>query len=174
SFCEVEDRAADIVRDIAARTGADKSGATVVRGEEMAMDNLCRIDADRSRVTVSDTSDVQLGWTREGCINGKTQLVRNGETWGRVLVPADEPSASIRTVDPATGTYRSENYALDAATADAARKARTGVEFAGCTTEPAKLEALTRLEANIRALLPPEPNERLVYHCTPGRPPVAP
>jgi hypothetical protein len=170
SFGEVDDRAAAIVRDIAARTGADKAGATLVSGDEMATDNLCRIDADRSRVTVSDTSDVQLGWTREGCINGKTQLVRNGETWGRVLVPADEPSASIRTVDPATGTYRSENYALDAATADAARKARTGVEFAGCTTEPAKLEALTRLEADIRALLPPEPNERLVYRCTRTKP----
>lgn len=174
SFAEVDDRAAAIVKEMSARDGGKEEGATIVSGDALGTDNICRIDLDRSRVTVSDTTDVALGWTRDGCINGKTQLVLNGTTWGRVLVPTDEPSASIRTVDPATGTYRSENYALDAATAEAARKIRSGVEFAGCTTEPASLDALNRLESEIRALLPPEPNERLVYRCTPGKAPAAP
>ncbi|HEX7821358.1 MAG TPA: trypsin-like peptidase domain-containing protein [Sphingobium sp.] len=174
SFGEVDDRAAAIVKQLADQDKGNASGATLVSGDALGAENICRIDLDRSRVTVSDTADVALGWTREGCINGKTQLVPNGTTWSRVLVPTDEPSASIRTIDPATGTYRSENYALDAATAEAARKVRSSVEFAGCSAEPAKLEALTRMEADIRALLPPEPNERLVYRCTPGRAPAAP
>ncbi|MCE7797722.1 trypsin-like peptidase domain-containing protein [Sphingobium sufflavum] len=174
SFSEVDDRAAAIVKELTEKDRNNDGGATVVSGDALGTENICRIDLDRSRVTVSDTADVTLGWTRAGCINGKTQLVQNGATWGRVLVPNDEPSAAIRTIDPATGTYRSENYALDAATAEAARKARASVDFAGCTTEPAKLETLTRLEAEIRALLPPEPNERLVYRCTPGKAPPAP
>ncbi len=172
AFSEVDDRAAAIVKEQSERSGAQ--GTTVVSGDALGTENICRIDLDRSRVTVSDTADVALGWTREGCINGKTQLVKNGMTWGRVLVPTDEPSASIRTIDPATGTYRSEHYLLDAATADAARKVRSGVVFEGCTAEPAKLDALTRLEGEIRALLPPQPNERLVYRCVPGKLPVAP
>ena len=88
----------------------------------------------------------------------------------RVFVPDGEPSASIRTVDPATGTYRSEKYALDAATAEQARKARSGLGFSGCTTDADKLDALARMEADVRALLPPEPNERLVYRCAPAQP----
>lgn len=174
SFSQVDDRASAIVKELAERDGSNRAGTTVVSGDALAPDNICRIDLDRSRVTVSDTTDVALGWTRAGCINGKTQLVQNGSTWGRVLVPTDEPSASIRTIDPSTGTYRSENYALDSATAEAARKARAAIDFNGCTAEPSKLEALTRLEGEIRALLPPEPNERLIYHCTPGKAPPAP
>ena len=151
-----------------------KPGTNTPAPEASAVgDNLCRIDLDRSRVTVSDTVDVPLNWSETGCINGKTQLVRTGTTWSRVFVPNEEESASIRSFDPATGTYRSEKYALDAATAETARKARTGVTIASCTTDPAQLDALARMESSVRALLPPQPNERLVYHCTKAKPAAA-
>jgi len=172
SFNEVDDRAAAIAREMAAKDGsaAEEQGATLVSGDKMIGQNLCRMDLDRSRITVSDTADVPVKWEASGCINGKTQLAHSGTTWSRVFVPDGEPSASIRTVDPATGTYRSEKYALDAATAEQARKARSGLGFSGCTTDADKLDALARMEADVRALLPPEPNERLVYRCAPAQP----
>jgi S1-C subfamily serine protease len=173
-FSEVDDRAATLLKTMAAHDGGTEGGTTVVSGDALGTENICRIDLDRSRVTVSDTSDVPLGWNRTGCINSKTQLIQNGRIWSRVLVPDGEASASIRTIDPSTGVYRSENYALDAATADTARKIRASAEFAGCTADPAKLDGITRMETDIRALLPPEPNERLVYRCTPGRAPPTP
>jgi hypothetical protein len=171
-FSEVDDRAAAIEKEIAAKDGeaALEGGATVVSGDKMVGQNLCRLDLERSRITVSDTADVPVTWEASGCINGKTQLAQNGSTWSRVFVPDGEASASIRTVDPATGTYRSDKYSLDADTADEARKARSSYGFAGCTIDPDKLDQLARAEADIRAMLPPEPNERLVYRCSPVKP----
>ncbi|MFT3966699.1 MAG: trypsin-like peptidase domain-containing protein [Sphingobium sp.] len=174
SFREVDDRAAAIAKDMAAKDGGDEQGTTLVSGDKIVGDNLCRIDLDRSRVTVSDTPDVPLNWNGKGCINGRTQLVQGGSTWSRILVPDKEATVSIQSIDPATGTYRSDRYALDAATAEAARKARSAVTFEGCTTEPGRIEAIARMEAGIRSLLPPEPNERLVYRCTPGKAPAIP
>ncbi|MET0240127.1 MAG: serine protease [Sphingobium sp.] len=163
-FSEVDDRAAAIANAMGKN---DAAAGHVAPRPGMAGDNICRIDLDRSRVTVSDTTDVPLNWTSNGCLNGKTQFVQNGSTWGRAFVPNDEPSISIRSIDPATGTYRSEKYALDALTAEAARNTRGVVTFEGCTVDAAKLGALEGMEREIRALLPPEPNERLVYRCTP-------
>lgn len=173
SFDQVEDRAAIIANEMEASQGGAKASAAAPETQAVG-DNLCRIDINRSRVTVSDTSDVPINWTETGCINGKTQLVRSGGGWSRVFVPSDEESVSIRSFDPATGTYRSEKYALDAITAEEARKARAGVSFAGCTTDPAQLEALAQMEQRVRAVLPPQPNERLVYHCARTKAPVAP
>ncbi|HEX7853011.1 MAG TPA: trypsin-like peptidase domain-containing protein [Sphingobium sp.] len=174
SFSQVDDRAAAIAQEMAAKDGSSEEGTTRVSGDKIVGDNMCRIDIDRSRVTVSDTSDVPLNWNGKGCINGKSQLVQNGAHWTRILVPDSEPSASVQTVDPATGTYRSDKYLLDAATADAARKARSAVTFQGCTTEAGQLDGIARMDAGIRSLLPPEPNERLVYRCTPGKAPEIP
>lgn len=172
-FDEVDDRAAAIANEMAPSQGGARAPMPAPEAGAVG-DNLCRIEIDRSRVTVSDTSDVPLNWTETGCINGKTQLVPTGSSWSRIFVPNEEESASIRSFDPATGTYRSEKYALDAATAEAARKARAGLNFAGCTADPTQLDALAQMESRVRTLLPPQPNERLVYRCTKAKPPVAP
>lgn len=174
SFSEVDDRAAVLVNEMAARDGGEEEGTTLVSGDKMVGDNLCRIDLDRSRVTVSDTADVPVNWNGKGCINGKNQLVQNGATWSRTLVPESEPSVTVQSIDPSNGTYRADKYQLDAATADAARKARAAVTFEGCTSEAGQLDGIARMDSGIRALLPPEPNERLVYRCTPGKAPQIP
>lgn len=167
-FGEVDDRAAAITNALIANdSSVSNDGGTVVSSNPVG-DNICRIELDRSRITVSDTSDIRLNWGAGGCINGKTQLVRNGDVWSRVLVPNEGASAAIRSFEPATGTYRSENYALDADTAAAAHKIRSGIAAAACTSDTGQIDALSRLETQIRTLLPPEPNERLVYHCTPA------
>jgi nucleoid-associated protein YgaU len=130
--------------------------------------NLCRIVPDRSRVTVSETSDVPLEWDGQGCINGKTQMAREGRVWTRIFVPSAEPAIAVRTLDPVAGSYRSESYLVDAATADKARAIRKQLSLNGCTADPEQLQALAGVQAQIRSILPERPNERLVYECAAG------
>lgn len=165
-FDAVEDRAAEMERTAQDR---DRGATNVAIGDGSARDGayLCRIDLDRSRVTVSDTADVPFSWTSAGCINGRTQFAETGGSWSRAFVPAEEASISIRSFEPASRTYRSDKYLVDAATADAARKLRGTLTVDSCTADPGEREALARLEGEVRALLPAAPNERLVYHCTP-------
>lgn len=145
-----------------ATDGAAKA-ATV---HESVGDNLCRIDNALSRVTVSDTSDVPLDWSSGGCINGKTQMVHADGRWTRILVPNDEASISVRSFDPVTGTYRAAKYLVGADTADKARTLRKAVTWQGCTADPQKLAALEQMQDRIESVLPDQPNERLVYHCS--------
>ncbi len=127
---------------------------------------LCRIDRERSRITVSDVADVPIDWTATGCINGKTQMARDGTRWSRTFVLNGEPTISIRSFDPATETYRAERYSVDAETADRARELRARVDWSGCTADPARITALAAMQADVRAVLPASPNERLVYRCS--------
>ncbi len=95
-------------------------------------------------------------------------MVRDGDGWSRVVVPEEEASISVRLFDPVTGTYRSDKYLVGADVADQARTLRTSLKWAGCTADPQRLAELGRLQGNIANLLPPQPNERLVYHCGAG------
>lgn len=136
-------------------------------------DNLCRIDDALSRVTVSDTSDVSFRWSAGGCINGQTQMAQGSSGWTRILVPETEAAISVRHFDPATGTYRSDKYLVDADTANKARALRKTLGWSGCTTDPERLAALETMQGQIEAVLPTQPNERLIYHCTPDKTPGA-
>jgi S1-C subfamily serine protease len=131
-----------------------------------AGDKLCRIDTSLSRVTMSETADVPFSWTAEGCLNGQTQFVQQAAgAWTRVLVPSREPTISVRHFDPVIGRYRTDNYLVDAELAATARAARDRVTWSGCTADPERLAELTRVQSEIRAILPAQPNERLVYQC---------
>ena len=141
-----------------ASTGPDIAGAGSF---------VCVFDPERSRATVSDVADVELAWSAGGCVNGRTQYGLANDGWSRVLVPNDEATVSVNRYDPATRTYQVERFllALDAMTA--ARAARLGVKPPACNAdEPAAREFGSGLQA-IKALLPPRPNERLVYKCQP-------
>lgn len=151
-----------------------EGNAAASEGATLVGDNVCRIDMSLSRVTVSDTSDVPFHWDGQGCINGQTQLVQDGSGWRRVVVPASEASISLRRFDPASGIYRSDKYLVGTDVAEQARMIRGSVKWSGCTADPQRLAQLSQLQGQIAALLPPQPNERLVYHCGPGKGPVGP
>jgi hypothetical protein len=129
-------------------------------------DRLCRFDAALSRATVSDTTDVPFHWSQDGCLNGQTQFVPEQGHWSRIFVPAGEASISLRSFEPVIGRYRTDKYLVDAETADRARSLREQVNWSGCTADPARLAELARMQADIRLMLPTQPNERLVYRCT--------
>ena len=154
------------VNNAAANAAAGNEAASA--GGDAVGNKLCRIDMNLSRVTVSDTADVPFHWDGQGCLNGQSQMVRDGDGWSRVVVPAAEASISVRRFDPATGTYRSDKYLVGADVADQARMMRSGLKWSGCTADPQRLAELGRLQGDLKNLLPPQPNERLVYHCSAG------
>lgn len=160
SFTELEDR-------LAARSAAPAPGdIPPVATYDPVGDNICRFDDTRSAVKVSDTSDLPVRWSANGCVNDKTQYGRDGAEWSRIFVPENDPQIRVNSFDPATGTYRIDRYLADADTLDKARTLRARFAFEGCGGDAATLEKLQRMQAEIRAVLPPKPNERIVYRCT--------
>ncbi len=134
---------------------------------------ICEIDTSLSRVTTSDTQSPVFNWSNEGCVNGQTQFVNNQGSWSRIFVPADDASVSVRRFDPATGRYRSDNYQVNAETAERARTARAAMTWSGCTSDPARLAELAKVQSDIQSSLPSQPNERLLYRCRAATPAAA-
>ena len=131
-----------------------------------AGDFLCTIDPDRSRITVSSTDDVPVDFAKGGCVNDRTQYTQGADgRWQRVLVPNEEATVTIASIDPETRDYRVERYLLDAETMATARKIRAASDIKGCTADADALATFTAQQDAVKAVLPPSPNERLVYHC---------
>ena len=56
------------------------------------------------------------------------------------------------------------------ACASAEKRALLGdTPFPGCSAEPEALARIATLQSDLTALLPAQPNERIVYHCQKGR-----
>ena len=123
----------------------------------------CRIDLERSRITVSDPQDASLDWGAEGCESGRTPFAPDEDRFVRAEVSPREAVAVIRRFDPAASRYTVERYFLPADTLAAARALQAKYPARACSPEGARMTGdLTRA---IRDLLPPAPNERLVYSC---------
>jgi serine protease Do len=130
--------------------------------------NICTLNPDRSRVTVSKTDDVPLDWQDNGCVNGKTQYGANAGTWSRAFVPNTEPTITVQTFDPAKRRYTVERYLMAADAMDAARAIRARYPAKGCETDPAARQSVSDMQTAIRQTLPKTPNERLVFDCRAG------
>lgn len=127
---------------------------------------LCTIRADRSRITVSSTTDVPMKVAANGCVNDRTQYAQGADGhWQRILVPNDDATVTVASLDPTGKEYRVERYLLDADTMTRAREIRAGVTLKSCTADPDALAGLATQQEAIRAVLPASPNERLVYQC---------
>jgi S1-C subfamily serine protease len=127
--------------------------------------NLCRLVPDRSRLTVSQTEDVELRWAANGCVNGRTQYARSGDAWSRILVPEDEATVSVTEFRPASGEYVVTRYLMSAEEMTKLRELRSQIELKSCTGDDEALARLEDRQAMIRSALPRLPNERLVYQC---------
>ena len=134
-------------------------------GDRFAGRNLCTLVPDRSRVTVSAAEDVQLDWAPGGCVNGRTQYARNGESWTRILVPAEEQAVSVLEFRPAAGEYVVTRYLLGNEAMERVRNVRRGVEVKTCTSDSEARTILADQLREITTILPRTPNERLVYQC---------
>jgi serine protease Do len=153
---EAEDRyaAAHPVKPAAPAFAATASGA-----------KMCVLNIDRSRVTVSKTEDMPLEWHDDGCVNGKTQYGSNAGIWSRTFVPNTEATVTIQSFDPAKSRYSVERFLMPADAMEQAREIRSRYKNESCSADPAKRQSVADMETAIRAVLPPTPNERLVFDC---------
>lgn len=156
SFSSIDDRAGELLpSDIHKRATAYQAVGN----------NLCRIDEARSRITVSDVNDVAFRWGATGCVNGRTQFGEYGTRWNRSFVLENDATIDVRSFDPTTGTYTVDRFLPDSDTLEKARKIRARLATNQCTADPSALTELASVENDMRALLPSQPNERLVYKC---------
>lgn len=126
----------------------------------------CVIQPERSRVTISDTADVRFDWTAEGCINGRTQYVDNAGNWTRSFVPNNDANVSLVSYTPKSETYRIERYLLGIDAMGAARASRKRYDVTSCNSDPDALGKIDNMNKAVREVLPPEPNEILVFACS--------
>ncbi len=148
---------------------AQDQGVTANGAFAWAGDNICRIDLNRSRLTVSQPNDIPFNWAEGGCVNGDQQYLSSGTGWQRPNVPETGNHLSVSSFDPATGMLRIQRWLPDADTMDKARALAKDAPVKGCTADSAALTQLATLQSGLTALLPAQPNERLVYHCLKGR-----
>ena len=165
SFGDVDDRVAQALAEetkaAPGRTGVIPATVTQKDGTKL----VCVIDVDRSRITTGKTDDVPMTWQDSGCVNGRTQYgVTNGR-WSRILVPQNEAAVSVTSYDPDKREYRVERYLLGHDAMAAVRKARANYQAPECGAAPDAAGKLGSDQQEIAALLPSQPNERLVYKC---------
>jgi serine protease Do len=126
----------------------------------------CVIEPDRSRITMSDTADVSFSWKADGCINERTQYAESAGIWTRSFVPNNEAQVSMVSFSPETRTYRIERFQLGMDAMAKAREARQRYEVKTCSKEPETLTKVDNMNKAVRELLPPSPNEILVFACS--------
>jgi hypothetical protein len=134
-----------------------------------AGDNVCKVDLNRSRLTVSQPSDIGFNWAEGGCVDGGTQYVSAGSQWQRTGIPDEGNYVTDSQFDPATGTLRIQRWLPDLDTMDKVRAFTKDKPVKGCGADADLLARIAALRNDVAALLPAQPNERIVYHCQKGR-----
>ncbi|PEQ13334.1 hypothetical protein B2G71_07830 [Novosphingobium sp. PC22D] len=161
SLSEATERAKDAV---AARE--DKAAEKAGSNTPLTGDLVCVLDDARSRITVSPATDVPFSWTEQGCVNGRTQYGLGADGWSRVLVPSVDQTVTVASYDPQSATYRTDRFLLDLDRMEALREKRGDYQAPACGSGEAEARALGGEQDALRAMLPSQPNERLVYSCS--------
>lgn len=163
SFNEVDDR----VRAVLTADAPDNAV-----GQKTAVNSLapvaktCILQPERSRVTMSDTADVAFTWQSDGCVNGRTQYVENGDRWIRSFVPNNDAQISVVSYVPETEIYRIERFLPGNAAMQSAREARQLYDVKTCTADPSQRTNIENMNKAIASQLPPTPNEILLFTCS--------
>ncbi|WP_018075246.1 S1C family serine protease [Novosphingobium nitrogenifigens] len=168
SLGAIDDRAKDILAeaDASAAASPDASGSPASDGTGKL---ICVLDPQRSRVTVSDITDVPVEWSAGGCVNGRTQYGLSQDGWSRILVPNGEDTISVTHFDPDTRTYTVERFLMGIDDMNRARAERQKISIPSCGGNQDLARQFGAAQGAIKALLPPEPNERMRYNCQPMR-----
>ena len=164
SFNEVDDR----VRAALTADAPDKVISKKVGRVDKTVTKTCVLQPQRSRVTMSDTSDVKFTWQKDGCVNGRTQYVDSGGRWVRSFVPNNDAQISVISYAPDTDIYRIERFLPGNDAMASAREARQLYDVKTCTADPGQLTNIENMNKAIAAQLPADPNEILLFTCSGG------
>lgn len=130
-----------------------------------AGNNICTLDIERSRITVSNITEMPFDWSATGCVNGRTQYRRNGDDWLRILVPNQEQTVSVYRFNPASGELTLSRHLMQRDAMEKARSVRRGFDSGQCSTDKDELKRLEDMQAAVLDIVPTKPNERLVFQC---------
>ncbi|MEY3635323.1 MAG: hypothetical protein RLZZ61_1733 [Pseudomonadota bacterium] len=162
SFDEVDDR-------VRAALTADAPDDAVAKKRNVTAEpqaKICVLQPQRSRVTMSDTADVEFTWQPDGCVNGRTQYVESGGRWVRSFVPNNDAQISVISYAPETEIYRIERFLPGNEAMQSARAARQLYDVKTCTADSGQLTNIENMNKTISAQLPPTPNEILLFTCS--------
>jgi hypothetical protein len=168
SLGAIDERAKDRIAEAEA-SGAPSPEGDASRATAAPAKLICVLDPQRSRVTVSDITDVPLQWNAGGCVNGRTQYGLAQDGWSRVLVPNGEDTIAVTHYDPDTHTYTVERFLMGIDDMNRARGERTKIAYPTCGATEDIARQLGSAQSAIKALLPAEPNERMRYNCQHAR-----
>lgn len=164
SLASIDSRARELLEE--PQPSASASSLSPATGSAGRM--ICVLAPERSRVTVSDITDVPIDWREGGCMNGKTQYGLANDGWSRILVPNGEEAISVNSYDPESRTYTVERFLVGLETMTQARAARAKLNAPACGAGEDAARQFGQNQQAIKALLPPEPNERMRYNCQPA------
>lgn len=160
SFSEIDDRVA------AALSDKNEDGQqNVISSNGKTGKYQCIINSERSRITVSQTDALPLDWKEGGCVNGRTQYGRDGAKWSRIFVPNQEQTVTISSFRPDRNEFTTERFLMGLDSMNKARAIRKKYGNKTCTADPDALADIEDMVKAIRAELPNQANERLVYEC---------
>ena len=159
-FSEIDDRIAAAINDKVADNGSQQARAAT------SGNYLCTINPQRSRITVSQQDELPLEWTDGGCVNGRTQYGRDGAKWSRIFAPNQEQTVTISSFQPDSSEFTEERYLMDLDAMTKARAIRAEYGNKACTADVKALADIEDMVKAIRAELPSQANESLVYECS--------
>ncbi|MFN3619076.1 S1C family serine protease [Sphingorhabdus sp.] len=164
SFNEVDDRVRAALTADADAPRKEVANADANAGKPLA--KICVLQPQRSRVTMSETADVEFTWQPDGCVNGRTQYVESGGRWVRSFVPNNDAQISVVSYAPETDIYRIDRFLLGREAMQSAREARQLYDVKTCTTDPVQVTNVENMNKAIAAQLPSTPNEVLLFTCS--------
>jgi len=169
-FGDVDDRVAQFLAEEEKTPTGQKSGviATEAATEALSAQTeklVCVVNVERSRITTGETADIPFTWSPDGCVNSRTQYGLKDGKWSRILVPNSEAAVSVNSYDPAKHEYRIDRYLLGHDAMAEVRKARGQYTTPACGAGEAAARDLGSSQAAVSALLPAQPNERVIYDC---------
>ncbi|WP_271077462.1 S1C family serine protease [Aurantiacibacter sp. MUD61] len=162
AFSEIDERVEQALRD----EMPDTSGSGPIAIASSTGAYTCVLEAARSRFVGDPTEDLNIDWSEDGCVNGRTQYGLDNGQWTRVFVPGSEAAVSVNSFDPDEGEFVMERYLLSRAPMTTARSARAQYEAPSCGAGQDAALQLGGSQNSILSSLPDMPNERLVYSCT--------
>ena len=163
----IDERAKDRIAELDA--AAAPSGDPSLQPAAGTGKLVCVLDPQRSRVTVSDITDVPITWGAGGCMNGRAQYGLAGDGWSRVLVPNGEDTITVTHYDPADRDYTVERFLMGIDDMARARAERQKITIPACGADEGGARQFGAAQGAIRAMLPVEPNERMRYSCQPAK-----
>ncbi len=149
-----------------ARDASDAQAAALARFQGQMS---CEVDRTASR-DPGNAGDLTLEASGALCIDNSMLYApaRDGRRYQRAVLARADRALEVSSIDPATGEFRRERYALSQSAYGAAAQAAGATTVEGCESADARDAALRRNETLLR-FAEGRPSQRIVWRCSSRR-----